>query len=183
MVATACSSAKKAALAEEEIHAQAIIDTLGKQEQLADTFLQRLQQNNELVIAAYTESLAWGRHYSYTIAVRNHGVWQGYSYVISGTRANPSVKVNDIAIDAKAADSAAMLLNNTSLWSGIDNHETCNMQVSDGSTSYLLVAAGGKVLRNKYYMPEMYQQNCPDSSRQLFIEAFGKVRGLGWVQQ
>lgn len=177
-----CSSARQAAQAK-TVNAQAIIDTLGKQEQLADTFLQRLQQDNELVMTAYTESLAWGRHYSYTIAVRNHGAWQGYNYVISGTRANPSVKVNDIAIDAKAADSAAMLLNNTSLWSGIDNHETCNMQVSDGSTSYLLVAAGGKVLRNKYYMPEVYQQNCPDSSRQLFIEAFGKVRELGGVQQ
>jgi len=179
---TGCSSSKQTVHAQ-ETHAWSIIDTLGKQEQLADTFLQRLQQDNELVMTAYTESLAWGNNYNYTIAVRNHGAWQGYTYKITGTRANPRVSMSDIAIDSKAADAVALQLNNTALWAGKDNHETCDMQVSDGSTSYLLVAAGGKVLRNKYYMPEVYQQNCPDSSRQLFIDAFGKVRGLGGVQQ
>lgn len=172
-----CSSSKKAALVK-EAQVRALIDTLGRQEQLADTFLHRLQQENELVIAAGTASLAWGQNYNYTIAVRNHGTWQGYVYTISGTRANPRVGISNVAIDSKAADEAALQLNNTALWTGKDNHETCNMQVADGSASSLLVAAGSKVLRNQYYMPEVYQQNCPDSSRQLFIEAFGKVRGL-----
>jgi hypothetical protein len=165
-----CGTAKQAA------RAQVVFDTYGKEEQLADTFLHRLQQENDVVLATYTESLAWGMHYNYTIAVRKNGVWRVYNYTISGTRANAKSLVREMHSNPKAADAALQYLNNSALWGGKDNHETCKIHISDGSTSYLLMAAGGKVLRLSYYMPDTYQQTCPDSSRRLFMDAVWKVR-------
>jgi len=168
-----CSSAKQAT------QAQTIIDTYGQEEQLTDTFLHRLQQENEIILTAYTEALAWGRHYNYTVAVRNNGTWKGYTYAIHGTLNNLKAEITEVQVDAKAADNALLFLNKPALWQGKDNHETCNMQVSDGSSNYLLLASKTRVLKLSYYMPEAYQRNCPDNTRQLFIDAFGKVRALG----
>lgn len=167
-----CSSSRQS------VSAQQVIDSYGTNEQLTDTFLHRLQQENDVVMAAYSESLAWGRHYNYTIAVRNNGKWKGYSYTVSGTFNNMKAQVTDVPVDAKAADATLATLNNAALWQGRDNHETCNMQVNDGSTSYLLMAALNKVLKLGYYMPDAYQRSCPDAGRQLFLEALGKVRNL-----
>lgn len=174
---TACGSARKAAQAE------TIVNTYGTDEQLADTFLNRLQHENDVVIAAYTESLAWGRNYNYAVAARKNGVWKGYEYTIKGTRANLIAGVNEVAINSKQAEQVLAFLNNPVLWSGKDNHERCDTQVSDGSSSYLLMAAGDKVLKLKYYMPESYQKFCPDSSRGLFLDAWGRVRGLSTNNQ
>jgi len=172
MVVAACSSARQT------VQAQAIINTYGTDEQLADTFLNRLQQENDVVMAAYTESLAWGRNYNYTIAARKNGVWKGYEYTIKGVRNNPVAGANEVAVNGAKANQTLLLLNNASLWNGKDNYETCNMAVSDGSSSYLLLVAGNKALKLKYYMPGSYQKFCPDSSRQLFLDVWGKVRGL-----
>jgi len=169
----ACSASKKAA------QKQAVLfDTYATSQLLEDTFLHRLQQENDVVLAAYTEGLAWGRHYNYTIAARKNNAWQGYSYSISGTVNAPTVSVTPVSINADSANAATAFVANAALWAGKDNRSNCNMSVSDGSTSYLLLTAGEKVLKVGYYMPDIYQQNCPDSSRQLFLDAFDRIKRL-----
>lgn len=172
----ACSSSRQAA--QLKYTPTPIIDTYGTQQQLEDTFLHRLQQENDLVLAAYSESLAWGRHYNYTIAARKNNVWQGYVYSVSGTIKAPKVNIMPANINADSANAAAAFGENAALWTGKDDHSSCTTTVSDGSTSYLMMASGEKVLRVGYYMPDIYQRSCPDSSRQLFLEAFDKVRRL-----
>lgn len=174
----ACSASKKAAQTQ-----AVVLDTYGTRQPLEDTFLHRLQQENDLVLAAWTESLAWGRHYNYTIAARKNNVWQGYAYVVSGTINAPKVSIIPAGINADSANAAAAFAENAALWTGKDDHSNCTTTVSDGTTSYLMMVSGEKVLQVSYYMPDVYQRSCPDSSRQLFLEAFGKVKRLassGW---
>lgn len=169
----ACSAAKKTAQKQ-----AVVLDTYGTQQPLEDTFLHRLQQENDIVLAAYTEGLAWGTHYNYTVAARKNNVWQGYVYIISGTVNKPVATIMQAVINADAANAAVAMAGNEALWTGKDDRSKCNTSVSDGTTSYLLMASGDKVLKTGYYMPEVYQRNCPDSSRQLFLDAFEKVKGL-----
>ncbi|HWB27910.1 MAG TPA: hypothetical protein VG738_20700 [Chitinophagaceae bacterium] len=173
-VIVSCSASRRAAA-----QLPAFADTYGKEEQLTDTVLHRLQQENDVVIAAYTQNMSWGVHFDYTILTNKGGLWKSYLYSISGTFAKKQTLFTEMpATNKKAADSILALLNNQALWRSRDNHETCNMQVSDGATSYLLMASPSKVLRLSYYMPEQYQKFCPDSSRQQFISVFNKVQNL-----
>ncbi|HVX51580.1 MAG TPA: hypothetical protein VHB48_15570 [Chitinophagaceae bacterium] len=175
VLAAACTGSRQATAQQ----AQQFVDKYGKNEQLADTLLQRLQNENDIVLAACTQNMSWGLHIDYTILTGKAGLWKGYLYSISGTFAKKQTLLTEMPAPNKAAaDSMLVLLSNQALWRGRDNHETCNMQVSDGATSVLLMASRGKTLRVSYYMPDSYQKFCPDSTRQLFIDAFGKMKAL-----
>jgi len=173
----ACSAGKQAAHSP-QADAAAIIAANGTSQQLEDTFLHRLQQENDLLLVAYSGSVAWGRHYSYSIAARKNNVWRGYIYVTAGRVNAPTVSILPASVNADSANAAAAFAENTALWAGKDDRSKCTTQVSDGTTSYLVMAAGDKVLQVNYYLPYIYQVSCPDSSRGLFLQVFDKVKRL-----
>jgi glucose-6-phosphate 1-dehydrogenase len=55
-------------------------DQYARTEQVSDSFLLSLQQQNEVVIAFAVESYAWVRSVDYKIITLNKGVWKGYTY-------------------------------------------------------------------------------------------------------
>jgi hypothetical protein len=55
-------------------------DEYARTEQITDSFLVSLQQNNEVVLAYVVESYAWVRAVDYRIIAMNKGQWKGYTY-------------------------------------------------------------------------------------------------------
>ena len=159
------------------LQAQAVINKYGTTVQLTDTFLLRLQQDNDLVLANAVEHTAWGHNITWQIIARKNGQWTGYSYKILSARGN-QIQQDSMVVAVADCNNALLFFTNGAAWETVTGAPKCNTTISDGGTWYLLMLTPAKQLRSKYYEPAFYQQHCPDSTRQAFLDAFNKLNSV-----
>jgi len=170
LIITACSISKTA------MHAQAVVEKYGKDEQIADTFLHRLQQENDLVLANAVEHTAWGHNITYQVIARKGGQWKGYNYKVLNAKGG-QIQISEANVTANDGNNVLPFFEKEGIWKErTEGENKCGTVINDGSMWYLLLITPAKVLRSTYYEAAFYQQHCPDSTRQMFLDAFEKVR-------
>lgn len=170
-ILVACSSAKNTT------QAQSIIEQYGKTEQLTDSFLHKLQLENDIVLASAIENTAWSKNTTYQIIARKNGAWKGYTYKVNAfNRQPPQTGTVDVAKDA--CEAIASSFEQPGIWKNKSESAkmACNVTINDGLTWHLLIISSSKVLRSTYYEPQFYQEHCPDADRQLFLDASNRMK-------
>lgn len=172
----ACTGPKKA------VYLQNSSAGYGQVEQLADTFLHRLQQQNDVVLAAAVENTAWGHSISYHILAQHNNKWAGYLYNIA---VNKRVTISPLQVSKPAGDSVLAFFIENQVWKieGDKGRNFCDSTngrkscvINDGANTHLLIATPSRIIRPTYYEPVFYQRCCPNTMRQLFLQAVDKVQ-------
>jgi hypothetical protein len=172
----ACTGPKKAA------YLQKSSAGYGRVEQLADSFLHSLQQQNDVVLASAVENTAWGHSISYHILAQHNNKWAGYLYSIA---VNKRVIISPLQVSKPAADSVLGFFIENQVWKieGDKGRNFCDSTygrkscvINDGTTTHLLIVTPTGVIRPTYYEPLFYQRCCPNAMRQLFLQAVDKVQ-------
>ena len=157
-----------------------------RQEQLEDSVLKNLQQNNELVLAFAVETYAWARTKNYKILTLNNNEWKGYNYSINSSRQSSSglipVTVSADSCDAlwkfiKERDATKIPGDNGEDFCSTSKNNNCN--INDGATWRLLFITKNSVITPSYYEPQFYEACCPgNASRQLFLQVADKIKNI-----
>jgi hypothetical protein len=172
----ACTGPKKAA------YLQKSSAGYGQVEQLADSFLHSLQQQNDVVLASAVENTAWGHSISYHILAQHNNKWAGYLYSIA---VNKRVTINPFPVSKTAGDSVLGFFIEKQVWTieGDKGRNFCDSTygrkscvLNDGATTHLLIVTPTSVIRPTYYEPLFYQRCCPNAMRQLFLQAVDKIQ-------
>ncbi len=173
----ACSTVKNAA------QSQPVVEQYGKEEQLTDSFLRTLQQQNDLVLAAAIENTAWSKNTSYQIIARKNGVWKRYTYKVNAFNRQPP-QTGTMDVSKEACEAILTSFAQPGIWKTKSNSAkmACNVTINDGLTWHLLMFTPVKVLRFTYYEPQFYQDHCPDADRQLFLDATNKMKEVFEMQ-
>ncbi len=172
----ACTGPKKAA------YLQNSAAGYGQVEQLADTFLHTLQQQNDVVLASAGENTAWGHSITYHILAQHNNKWAGYLYNIA---VNNRVAINPLPVSKQAGDSVLAFFIEKQVWKitgdkgrnfcdSINNRKSC--VINDGTITHLLIITPTSVIPSSYYEPVFYQRCCPNAMRQLFLQAVDKIQ-------
>lgn len=145
--------------------------------QLTDSFLLRLQQENDIVLATVYENNSFFINIAYRIIARKNGAWKGYVYTITSLNKIPPKTITNTNVSQSACDSALMAFQQAPTWKNkIDSAQiNCEWAVDDGSTWYLLMMTPNKLSSNYYYEPQAYQHHCPDADRLSFLYATNKI--------
>lgn len=157
----------------------------GKQP-VEDSVLQKLQSENDLVIASAVENFAWVRSIDYKIIAQNHGEWKAYKYHKNLMRSNAGspTSLSAVDIDKTAADSILNYLTEKQAWTikGDAENGPCNgngnCNINDAASARLWVITKNAALNPSYYAPEFYQDCCPNEQRALFISITKKIAAI-----
>jgi hypothetical protein len=173
----ACGSGKNMAAG------QAPFEQHGMEEQLPDSFLHKLQQENEVVLAYAIENTAWGHSIAYSIIAHKNNEWKGYNYSIN---VKHNTTINPVEVSATACDSVLAFFTGKEIWKidGDKGRGACNDTsgkknciINDGRTWRLLVMTPQRVTRCSYYEPQFYEDCCPgNGERRLFLDAVEKIK-------
>jgi hypothetical protein len=160
------------------------IEQYGRQEQLTDSVLRSLQQNNEVVIAFTMANYAWVKKIDYRILAMNNNKWKAYTYSNNITQ-HISSGLNEVEISNDAAEAIWHFIkekdalkipgdNGENFCAG-DKKGNCN--INDGASWQLFFITKDKIANPSYYEPEFYENCCPgNAERKLFIEVANKIR-------
>ena len=158
----------------------------GRQEQLQDSVLINLQQNNELVLAFAIETYAWAKTKNYKIITLNNNEWKGYNYSVNNST-HSSSELIPVAVSADSCDA---------LWKFIKEKEATNIEgdngedfctgnknnncnINDGATWRLLFITKNSVVDPSYYEPQFYESCCPGNiNRELFLQVADKIKNI-----
>ena len=155
-----------------------------RKEQVQDSFLLSLQQNNDVVIAYAVESFAWVKAISYKIITLKDGEWYGYAYnkKITG---GPVETHESINVSKKDCEDVWKYIQANEAWKlkGDGGKDFCgtekktNCTINDGQTWRLLILTKEKIVDPSYYEPEFYDNCCPgNADRKLFLEVINKIK-------
>lgn len=160
------------------------IEQYGRQEQLTDSVLRNLQQNNEVVLAFAVAHYAWVKMIQYQILALNNNQWKAYNYTVNMTNHTSSGLIEiEISNDAggavwkfiKEKDALKIQGDNGENFCSGDKKGSCN--INDGASWQLYFITKNKIANPSYYEPEFYENCCPgNTERKLFIEVASKIR-------
>ncbi|QEC68440.1 hypothetical protein FRZ67_14420 [Panacibacter ginsenosidivorans] len=159
-------------------------DQYARTEQVTDSFLLSLQQQNEVVIAFAVESYAWVRSVDYKIITLNKGVWKGYTYY-KRTTGGVSEKHETINVSNDSCNGVWKFIQTQQAWKikGDNGKDFCsgsekkNCNINDGVTWRMLIITKDKITDPSYYEPAYFEECCPgNTERKLFIETVEKIK-------
>lgn len=163
------------------------IDAPGSKQQLEDSVLQKLQLENDIVIAAAVENYAWVKSKDYRIIARKNNEWKGYTYHVNlmrNTTEKPVTIINAF-VDKQACDSLLQYINENKAWEikgdngksfCADAGKKCN--INDAPSARLLIITKTSFINPSYYAPDFYERCCPEKQRGLFLSITKKIRAL-----
>jgi hypothetical protein len=163
------------------------IDAVAGKQPVEDTVLQRLQSENELVIAYAVESFAWVKSINYRILVKSNGEWKGYVYhknLMRNNAGSPTTFTTAV-VDKAACDALLNYLTENKAWtikgdSGngfcSDGNKNCNINDAASARLWLMTKTG--VLNPSYYAPDFFENCCPDKQRGLFVSITKKITDI-----
>jgi len=167
------------------------IEFAGKNILPDDSILLDLQNKNDIVLAAETETFAWAKTSHYQILAKKGNNWMGYVYYVNKTnpaeRNNPeNFNINPAVVDNPNADSLWQWLMQNDVWKipGDNGKDFCNgsagkCNINDAATSRLWILVKDKGINPSYYAPEFFEKCCPGNiHRKLFLQAFEKISAL-----
>ena len=159
-------------------------DQYARTEQVTDSFLLSLQQQNEVVLAFAVESYAWVRATDYRIIALNKGKWTGYTYY-KRTTAGALEDHKTVEVSKDSCNAIWQRIQATEAWKikGDDGKDFCTGEqknkcnINDGVTWRLLILTKDKITDPSYYEPAFYENCCPgNTDRKLFIEITNKIK-------
>ena len=166
-------------------------DQYARAEQVADSFLHVLQQQNEVVLAFAVESYAWVRAVDYRIIAMNKGEWKGYTYYKRLT-GGPSEKHETISVPKDSCNEIWKFIQTNEAWKikGDDGKDFCsgdkksNCNINDGVTWRLFILTKDKITDPSYYEPVFFEECCPgNTGRKLFIETVNKIKNVVHIKE
>lgn len=179
MITTGCSAQKN--MFTENVNA-----ATGKQP-VEDSVLQKLQNENELVIAFAIEKFAWVRSIDYHILVQNNNEWKGYIYhqnLMPNNTGSPTT-IGETKVDKTAADALLNFLTKNKAWTikgdaengfCADGNKDCNINDAAGSRLWFITKTSA--INPSYYAPDFYEKCCPEKQRGLFLAITQKIAEL-----
>lgn len=165
-------------------------DQYARTEQVTDSFLLSLQQENEIVLAFAAESYAWVRAVDYRIITLNKGQWKGYAYY-KRTTGGPLKKHDVITVSDEVCNEAWKFIQTNEAWKvkGDGGKDFCNSSgnkscnINDGITWRMYIITKDKIADPSYYEPAFYEECCPGNvERKLFIEAVNKIKNAAQLE-
>ncbi len=181
---TCCSNSKQISISD--------FDEYAREEQLTDSVMHSLQQQNDLVLAYATENNAWAKSATYQIIAKNHdGNWMGYFYYVNNTpgvvrSGGSNFNINPAVVSNSACDSVWQFFQQQQVWKikGDEGKNFCaspnnNCTINDGQTMRLLIITKTKITDASFYEPVFFENCCPGKAdRKLFLEAGEKIRAM-----
>jgi len=162
------------------------IDEYGSTEQLTDSVLHSLQQNNELILAFAVETNAWVRAVNYKVLAMNKDQWKGYTYYVNNTtHISSGLKPAEVSNDTcnslwnffQTREVPKIIGDNGENYCIGDKKNNCN--INDGATWRLILLTKNKVIDLSFYEPEYYENCCPgNADRELFLQAVNKIKAI-----
>jgi hypothetical protein len=163
------------------------INAVANKEPVEDSVLQRLQSENDLVIAYAVESFAWVKSINYRVLTKSNGEWKGYVYHKNLMRNNAGspTTFTTAAVDKAACDALLNYLTENEAWkikgdSGngfcSDGNKNCNINDANSARLWLMTKTG--VLNPSYYAPDFFENCCPDKQRGLFVSITKKITDI-----
>lgn len=162
------------------------VDAIGIKHQVDDSILQKLQADNDLIIAFAVENFAWVRSMDFHIITQKNNEWKGYIYhknLMKNNAGSPTF-FNSAVISNVMCDSALRFISENKAWtipgdsdSGFckDGNKNCN--INDAASLRLLITTQKGVYSSSYYAPDFFEQCCPDPQRGLFVSIIKKIQG------
>jgi hypothetical protein len=166
------------------------IDEAGNNQDLEDTVINNLRNNNDFVIAYAVENFAWVKKIDYTILAQKNGEWKGYQYSRNLMQQNPSKSISSVGINERTCDSLLMFILQTNAWKikGDSGENFCtngskNCNINDAASGRLWLITKKTVFNPSYYAPEFYERCCPDKDRALFLSIKNKIENSIGIEQ
>ncbi len=163
------------------------INALAEKQPVEDSVLQKLQSENELVIAYAVENFAWVKSADYRILAQNKGEWKGYVYhknLMPNNAGSPNT-FNTANVDKTACDTLLNYLTENKAWTikgdsenGFcsDGNKNCN--INDAASARLWLITKTAAINPSYYAPEFYENCCPEKQRGLFVSITKKIADI-----
>jgi hypothetical protein len=166
------------------------IDEAGSNQDIEDSVINTLRNNNDIVIAYAIENFAWVRKIDYIILAQKNGEWKGYNYKLSLMKQNPSQSISSISINKNSCDSLITYITQNKAWAikGDSGETFCtsenkNCNINDAASARLWIITKKTVFNPSYYAPEFYENCCPDKDRALFLSIKNKIENSVSVKQ
>jgi len=163
------------------------INNAADKQPVEDSILQKLQSENDLVIAFAVEKYAWVRSIDYRILAQNNNEWKGYIYhknLMSNNTGSPTT-ASEIKVDKTAADALLNFLTENKAWTikgdsengfCADGNKNCNINDAAGSRLWLITKTAA--INPAYYAPDFFENCCPEKQRGLFLTITKKIAGI-----
>lgn len=153
-------------------------------QQIEDSVIAQLRNNNDLVIAYAIENFAWVKSIHYKIIAQKNSEWKAYVYNVNLMKQYPSKSFTEVKADKAACDALADFIFKSHAWnikgdngSNFCPNEKANCNINDAASSRLWIITKKSVFNPSYYAPEFYERCCSDSSRALFLSIKNKIEG------
>jgi hypothetical protein len=163
------------------------INAVTEKQPVEDPMLQKLQSENDLVIAYAVEKFAWVKSADYRILAQNKGEWKGYVYHknLMPNNAGSPTTFTPAAVDRSACDAILNYLTENKAWTikgdsenGFcpDGNKNCN--INDAASARLWLITKTTAINPSYYAPEFFENCCPDKQRGLFVSITKKITDI-----
>ncbi len=164
------------------------IDASGDKQPIEDSVLQKMQAENDLVIAFAVENFAWVKSINYRILTHNNNEWKGYLYhknLMQNASAGSPTSMHAVTVNNAACDSLLNYITEKKAWdikgdSGngfcADGSKRCN--INDASGSRLWIITKNAAINPSYYAPDFYESCCPEQQRGLFLSITKKITAI-----
>ncbi len=179
VMSTGCSAQKN--MLTENINAAVV------QQPIEDSVLQKLQSENDLVIAYAVEKFAWIKSIDYRILAHNNGEWKGYVYHrnLMANNAGSPTTLTPATVDKAAGDALLNYLTENKAWTikgdsenGFCADENKNCNINDAASARLWLITKTNALNPSYYAPEFFENCCPEKQRGLFVSITKKIADI-----
>lgn len=176
---TSCSAQKNVLISN--------IDASQNKQPIEDSVLNKLQAENDLVIAYAVENFAWVRSMDFKIIAQKNNEWTGYNYhldLMHNSSGSPTTFTDEV-VDKTACDAVLNYITENKVWaitgdSGngfcADGNKNCN--INDASSARLWIITKNAAINPSYYAPEFFEKCCPDKQRGLFLSITKKVASI-----
>ena len=149
-----------------------------------DSALQKLQSENDIVIAYAIENFAWVKSIDYQIIAQKDGEWKGYRYHKNLMRSNAGspTSFSNVAVNSRDCDAFLNYLTDNKAWEikgdqqgnfCSDGNQNCN--INDAASARLWMITKNSAINPSYYAPDFFQKCCPDTQRGLFLSITKKI--------
>lgn len=158
------------------------IDESTTNQHVDDSIINKLRNDNDVIIAYAIENFAWAKTINYKILAQKNNEWKAYVYSVSMMKQNPSKIFNDVKVDNESCNALIDFISKSSTLNikGDEGGNFCpngkvNCNINDAASERLWIITKKSVFNPSYYAPEFYEKCCPDISRALFLSIKNKI--------
>ncbi len=158
------------------------IDKAASNQDVEDSVINQLRNDNDLIIAYAVENFAWVKSIHYKIIAKKNNEWKAYLYNVNLMKPDVSKSFTEVKADKTACDALADYIMQSKAWNikGDQGSNFCpngntNCNINDAASARLWIIIKRSVFNPSYYAPEFYQECCADSSRAVFLSIKIKI--------